>query len=307
MISVRCFELVQALSKHRHFGRAAKDLGISQPALSRSLMQIELELGAPIFDRSTIRPTEFGRILLRHSSRILSAVADVQQEISSLKGLQSGGLCVAMGAYPAAISGQKAVALLASRHPSLSIEVRVTDWVEAVEAVLAEKVDLALADHSEADGNPELDVVHVRREALNVFCRRGHPLSEKEHVNVEDLFLYPWVGPTVPLRGHHRPSETMPCGKLDAPRRQFKPRIAVETFDAMKEIALHSDALAAAAASQIADQIASGALIALLQFPFAGLNYGFMSKRGRALTPAATSFMEIVMRVEAGHADQAAE
>src|ERR1700712_787163 len=122
MISVRYFEIVQALSKHRHFGRAARELGISQPALSRSLMQIELELGAPLFNRSTVRPTELGRVLLRHSSRILSAVADVQQEILSLQGIQSGVLFIAMGAYPAAISGQKAVALLADRHPGLSIE-----------------------------------------------------------------------------------------------------------------------------------------------------------------------------------------
>jgi DNA-binding transcriptional LysR family regulator len=223
----------------------------------------------------------------------------VQQEILSLQGIQSGVLFIAMGAYPAAISGQKAVALLADRHPGLSIEVRVTDWVDAIEAVITEKVDLALADHSEADENPDLDVQHVRREALNVFCRRGHPLAGKDFVEVEDLFLYPWVGPTVPLRGQPRPSATMPCGKLDAPRQQFKPRIVVETFEAMKEIALNSDALAAAAPSQIADQTASGDLISLVEFPFAGLNYGFLSKRGRALTPAAKSFMDIVLSLEA--------
>jgi hypothetical protein len=38
----------------------------------------------------------------------------------------------------------------------------------------------------------------------------------------------------------------------------------------------------------------------LLKFPFAGLNYGFISKRGRSLTPAARSFMELVKRIEDG-------
>ncbi len=263
-------------------------------------MQLELDLGVSVFDRTTIRPTEFGKVLLRHSSRVLAALADLQQEISSLKGLTSGEFTVAIGPYPAAISGQKAVALLAKLHPSLSIEVRVTDWVEAVEAVIAEKVDLALADHSEADENPDLDVIHVRQEALSVFCRRGHPLAEKSIVNFEDLFLYPWVGPIIPLRGDLKPSAAMPCGTLDAPRQQFKPRIVVPTFEAMMEVALNSDALAAGAPSQIAEQVASGALTTLLQFPYAGLSYGFICKRGRALTPAAKSFMDLVMCIEAG-------
>jgi DNA-binding transcriptional LysR family regulator len=300
MISIRHFELVKALSEHRHFGRAAQELGISQPALSRSLRQIEDELGVSLFNRTTIRPTEVGRILLRHSSGVLDVVAKAESEISSFRTSGERNFAVAIGSYPAAISGQKAVALLAKLHPDISIDVRVTDWVDAVESVLAEKVHLALADHSAADVNPDLDVVHVRREPLHVFCRRGHPLAAEKTVNFEDLFSYPWVGCTIPLRGDQRPSAKMACGTLDETRQQFRPRIVVETFEAMKLIALNSDALAAGAPSQIAEEVASGALIQLLQFPFAGLNYGFISKHGRSLPAAALSFIDIVKRVEAG-------
>ena len=290
--------MVSILSQHRHFGRAARQLGISQPALSRALAQLEHDLGAPVFDRRTMRPTEFGRILLRHSSRVLAALADAHQEISCLKKRAHGAFSIAMGPYPAAISGQKAVALLAKLYSDISIEVRVTDWVEATEAVVAEAVDLAFADHSDARESPDLDVTHVRTEPVSVFCRPGHPLSAKNTVELQDLFFYPWVGPVIPLRGDLKPSAEMPCGTLDGPRRVFKPRIIVPTFEAIKEIALTSDALAAATPSQIADDVQVGRVIALLQFPYASLNYGFIRKRERALSAAAQTFMDLVIAIE---------
>ena len=50
MHSVRQFELVKALATYRHFGRAAAALGVSQPALTRSLKHLEDILGVPLFD-----------------------------------------------------------------------------------------------------------------------------------------------------------------------------------------------------------------------------------------------------------------
>ena len=65
MPSIRQFEALRALASHRHFGRAAQALGVTQPALTRSLQKLEHGLGAPLFDRQGMAPTAFGEAALR--------------------------------------------------------------------------------------------------------------------------------------------------------------------------------------------------------------------------------------------------
>jgi len=77
MYSVRQMELVRALAEHRHFGRAAAALGISQPALTRSLKFIEDQLGVLLFDRMGVTPTVYGQIVLQYSRPVLSGFAEM--------------------------------------------------------------------------------------------------------------------------------------------------------------------------------------------------------------------------------------
>ncbi len=67
MIEIRRIEQAVTLSKYRNFARAAAALGLSQPALTRSIQVLEEELGVRLFDRypRDIVPTEFGRVLLQ--------------------------------------------------------------------------------------------------------------------------------------------------------------------------------------------------------------------------------------------------
>jgi DNA-binding transcriptional LysR family regulator len=71
MHSIRQFELVKALATYRHFGRAASALGVSQPALTRSLKHLEESLGVPLFDRQGVTPTVFGELMLSHVEAVI--------------------------------------------------------------------------------------------------------------------------------------------------------------------------------------------------------------------------------------------
>ncbi|GGH31668.1 LysR family transcriptional regulator [Alsobacter metallidurans] len=274
-------------------------LGITQPAVSRALALLESDVGELLFDRGTMLPTAFGKIVLKHGAQVVNSFSDLSREITLLKGLEVGELVVAMGPYPAAISGQAAAALLSNEHPRLSIDLRVMNWVDAVEAAKGGHVDLAFADLSEAEGSADLDVRPVRRGAVTFFCRAGHPLPSRPGLTLSDCLDFPWVGPVVPGRvGRSLPAADKPYGCFDPVNQRFEPRIVTETFQAMTEMAMASDALAAALPFMVAAEISTGRLAPLIKAPFLTLNYGFIWRKARTLSPATRAYMDAVLKIE---------
>ncbi len=298
--SVRHLELVRALAEHRNFGRAATALGVSQPSLTRSLKHLEDRLGVTLFDRAGVTPTVFGEIVLRRGRSLIAGFTEMRREIDMMKGLEIGELAVAIGFYPADISGHEAAARLSRRHPNVSIDLRVTDWSRGAEAVLAGEVDLAFADIRTARENPDFVTEPIRAGALVFFSSPGHPLAGRERVSFDDLTGYPWAGPSLPPPlGVAMPQTERPCGAFDTATGRFHPRIRVESFHSAKTIVLEGGALSAGFPFQIAEELAAGDLVLLPSLsPPLTLDYGFVAKRGRALTPAARTYMALAREVE---------
>jgi DNA-binding transcriptional LysR family regulator len=172
--SLRQIEIVKALAKHHHFGLAAKALRVSQPALTRSLKQLEAELGVTLFDRQGVTPTPFGEIVLRHGERAAAEFHELMREVALAKGLEIGELRIAAGPYPADISGERAIGMLSARHPNLAVELRIANWTKVVADVSEGAVDLGFADVSEAQNDANLEVLSARSRQLLFFCGAEH-------------------------------------------------------------------------------------------------------------------------------------
>ncbi len=302
MHSIHHLKLIQALAQHRHFGRAAAALGVSQPGLTRSLKQIEEVLGVRLFDRDgVVAPTLFGEIVLSRGTAVLGDFAEMMREISLAKGLDVGELNVVAGPYPAEISGQKAIGLLSERHPSLLVQLKTKDGLHAADDVLNGSADLGFADISEASDNKELDVEPIRTSVLRFFCRAGHPLARRKSLGLDDLLDYPWVGPSASARiKKWLPDVPKPFGVFDHARERFHPRITVETVFAAQQIVAAGNGLAVALPALVGERITDGTFVTLpVELPWLRLNYGFIFKRGRTRSPSALAYMEIVRKIEA--------
>lgn len=301
MHSIRHIELIRTLAEHRHFGHAAATLGVSQPALTRSLKHLEQGLGVPIFDRDGVSPTLFGRIILKHGERVLTEFGEMMREIALAKGLEIGELHVSAGPYAAEISVQQAIGALTQRHPGLNVRLRIADWIDATEAVLAGNVDVAVGELSEAREHPDLIVETISAAQLHFYCGRDHPLANAPVPTLDVLLDYPWVGPTAP----GRMSAALPrvegvFGTFDHVRSRFLPRITVETFTAARNIVAAGVGLGAAVPLQIRREIEAGELVLLpIDLPWLKLDYGFVTRRGRTHSPATAAFMAMVREIEA--------
>lgn len=303
MHSIRQFELIRALARHRHFGRAAAELGVSQPALTRSLQHMEDDLGVKLFDRDgAVSPTLFGQILVSHGDRLISTFSDAMREIALLKGLDFGELTISAGPYPTAISIQRAVGELVTRHPRLAIQLRVKNWPDVIADVLSGAADVGVADVSEAVNRPDLETEVLRRCQLSFFCRAGHPILQRSPITLRDLTSFPWVGPSLPARMRAVvPDEDSPSGVHDARSGRFHPRVLVETFSAAVDIVRAGDGLSAALPAQLATELADGTLALIpLDLPWLNINYGLITRKGRSLSPAAVALRDVLKSVEAG-------
>lgn len=303
-ISSRNLGYLLTLAEFRHFGRAAESLGISQPALSRSLQALESEFGVRLFERNRrdgVEPTVFGKLLIERGRSLLTQSEELIREIELLKGLESGELTVSSGMYPAVLSVARAVGALISQHPRLRVRVQIANWREATDDVLARRADIAVAEISEAEHEPQLVTELAVERQLAFFCRQGHPLAKRREASIEQVAAYPWVSTRAPNRVRRfLPADLGSSGRIDSTSGDFVPAILVDDLESAKLAVSESDGIGAAPAELLDEWVKHRQFSEVpCRPPWLRLNYGFIYLRNRTLSPAARVFIEYVKRIEA--------
>ncbi|GAB2984333.1 LysR family transcriptional regulator [Saccharothrix stipae] len=159
-----------AVARTRHFTRAAAEVRVAQPSLSKQVHALEKELGAELFSRArgNVTLTPAGEALLPVAARILSDVDTARLEVAELVGLRRGR--VRVGATPS-LCGSIFADVIKRYHdayPGIQVSVTEGGSRDLVRALEAGELDLALVIVSPADADRALTVVPVLREELVV-------------------------------------------------------------------------------------------------------------------------------------------
>ncbi|MBL1083734.1 LysR family transcriptional regulator [Streptomyces actinomycinicus] len=181
LLSLRYF---RAVARHQHISRAAEELRVAQPSVSRTIIRLEAELGTPLFDRQgrRIRLNAHGAAFLVRVERALAELDDGRRELADAAGHGPGRVAVA-----AETLFQLSGVLSAFRALRPGVEVRLFQApVEAMRQHLrSAEVDFAIA--SQPLTGPELCAVDLVREEVLLAVPRGHRLVGLECVAVGDL------------------------------------------------------------------------------------------------------------------------
>lgn len=202
MLHGRALRYIDEVARQGSIRKAARVLNVSASAVNRFVLEMEQDLGAPIFDRLPrgLKLTTSGEMLLAHIRETLRAHDRMRAQIRALKGLGRGEVTVATMATLAAGRLADAVAEFRGSHPQISLRVTVGTRPEVIEAVANGQAELGLAYNLPLD--PRLHLAAEFRHRLGAVVARNHPLTIKATVRVSDCLAYPLVlaSPDLSLR-----------------------------------------------------------------------------------------------------------
>lgn len=298
MITLARLRQVVTLAEHGAFGKAATTLGISQPALTKSIQTLEAALGVRLFDRNArgVVLTHFGQLVVSHTRALVAREGELLRDIQLLAGLEVGHLDVALGPFPSVISGYAAAGRVMAAHPKLQIALHVANWREVAHAVIEKHAELGIAELSEAMLNDRFDTEVVGQHRARVFCRPGHPLLQAKHVTLATLLEFPWAHTRIPPRvAAALPQEPVRAGRIDAFTGDFVPAVETDVPMQLGRLVADNDVLAFGVFSMVESELESGQ-IAHLPTPWLEMpgSYGFIFVRDRSLSPAAQTYMQAV-------------
>jgi DNA-binding transcriptional LysR family regulator len=198
-IDLRNLHQVSTLAKHRNFGRAAKELNISQPALSRSIRILEEQLGVRLFDRHArdISPTLYGERVLILGSHLLKEAAHLERDLELHKELGTGEITIGAGPLTAELFLGIALGRFCAKYPRLHVRVIIDRIPRLLGSLRSSEIDIMILDTRGIEDTSDLNMVTLPKYKGYFFCRAGHPLAAQSHVTLKDVLEFPqaliWV------------------------------------------------------------------------------------------------------------------
>jgi DNA-binding transcriptional LysR family regulator len=182
-----------ALSQHLHFGRAAKALAITQPALSNQINVLEQTLGVLLFERTTrqVKLSLDGERFLRRAGRILLDIDSAVTEISNPGAAPRGNVAFACIPTIAGHMFPRIITEFQCRHPEIGISMIDESTVEMERRIVNHEVDFGVG------GSPrrtnELNFASIYSDPFVLVCRADHTLAKQRRVAIEKVGQFPCI------------------------------------------------------------------------------------------------------------------
>ncbi|WPB59485.1 LysR family transcriptional regulator [Xylophilus sp. GOD-11R] len=190
-ISLQQLRVFQAVAAENNLSRAGSRVGLTQPAVSRALTELEAQLGLRLFDRTTreVSPTEAGRLLAAHLERVLDDLDSALLDVKGLVGQRRGRVRVASAPTLSASLMPDCIAAASAEGTEIVLLDRIQQ--DALDSVRAGVVDFGVVvEPADPSG---LYCEAILHEPFCVICPLNHPLATAAEVTWQHLADHPLV------------------------------------------------------------------------------------------------------------------
>ncbi len=187
MITLRQLRYFEALARHKHFGRAAEDCGISQPALSMQIRELEQSLGAPLVERrpNEVVLTELGVEIARRAEQLLTGAGDLVDFAKHRQKVLSGVLRLGVIPTIAPYLLPRVLPAVQKQYPELKLELRETQTDILLDELGRGMLHLLILALPAGDG--EIETLRLFDDPFLLAVPADDPLPPKSRVNAHDV------------------------------------------------------------------------------------------------------------------------
>lgn len=197
-MDIAALQAFVAVADSSSFSRGADRVHLTQPAVSKRIAALEVELGARLFDRAGRRAelTPAGRALLSQARSILNEVTEAKRRIANLGDAVSGPLTLGTSYHVGLHRLRPALSEFTSGYPEVHLDLRFMDSEAACRAVAENELELAIVTLPNAP-IPRLHFETLWDDPLDLVVSPGHALATVTKVVPDELRRHPAILPVV--------------------------------------------------------------------------------------------------------------
>jgi DNA-binding transcriptional LysR family regulator len=280
---------IAAIAEHRSFSRAAEELHLTQPALSRSIAAFEQRCGFRIFDRNRggVVPTALGRLVIAEAESVVRAARALDLNLKLYARGEAGELSIGLGPLLASLLLPSLGKQLLQGRPQMRLRTAIGTPVRLVEDLLDDRIELIFGNSWSIEGGPDLAIAGLGSIAMRFMVRSAHPLAGASQLTFADLQRYPAAAAAeVPARGLGHDAGAIIC----------------DNFHILRDLVLETDCVWLSSPALVSDDIAEGrmTLLDVADFEPFESEISVIQRQGRTLSPAAVFLTEQVRELLAG-------
>lgn len=287
-MELRHLRYFEAVARHSHVTRAAAELHIAQPALSKQISQLEQELGIALFDRvgRNVRLTEAGEALLPHARAVMAQIEAARAEMAERIGLRRGRATI--GAPPT-VGMQLLPPVLTAfnrQYPGIELRLHESGVQTLLDLLETGLTDVAIVTLPVEDGH--LTVVPLFSEEMVIAVWRDHPLADRTSVALTELRDEPWV--LSPQNYELRETTLNACRAAG-----FTPRVVLDGGETDTLLRFVAAGIGIALVPQLAVQNAQDLVALTVSDRRLTRRLGLVWRQDRVVSPAARALREFLI------------
>lgn len=194
-LRMRQVALLLAIGEHGTLRKASAELGLTQPAATKMIQELESALGQRLFERvgRGQQLTPAGTSVLRYFRGLRGSFESMSRELAELRQGSAGRVSVGSIMAPSPTLLTQAIIALKKAYPLLSVEVTLDTSDRLFELLREGVLDVAIGRIRDAHRADDYAFDPLENEALSVVVGVRHPLGQKKSVKFSALLDYPWI------------------------------------------------------------------------------------------------------------------
>jgi DNA-binding transcriptional LysR family regulator len=290
-VTLRQMRVFAAIARHRSFTRAARELHLTQPAVSQQMKLLEVQAGLPLIEHvgRRIHLTAAGDELLRYAAQVTDLLHEAGESLAALRGLKRGVL--KLGAVSTAkYFTPSLLSAFAPAYPEVTIKFTVGNREEIVRQLAANEIDLVIM------GRPPRELVTeaapFAKHPLVIIAAPGHPLAARRRIALKQLGTENFV-----IREEGSGTRASMAHVFREQGVRFRTSMEVSSNETIKQAVMAGMGISFISMHTVSLELAAGKLVVL---NVSGLplvrDWYVIHLRDKKLSPIATAFREFLLK-----------